>query len=122
MLSGSLRASVHLQPFARARANGWRCTDARCDPDSIDGNALRPPGRHRAEALCRMQLRADGGNPAPSGKDREIATVQRPPGTAREALRTRGRDGMIDPLEMAWLHAELDHDLDSAGRARLQAE
>ena len=28
---------------------------------------------------------------------------------------------MIGPLEMAWLHAELDHDLDSTGRARLQA-
>ncbi len=28
---------------------------------------------------------------------------------------------MIDPLEMAWLHAELDGDLDTAGRARLQA-
>ena len=27
---------------------------------------------------------------------------------------------MIDPLEMAWLHAELDHDLDSTTRARLQ--
>ncbi|MBS0382170.1 MAG: hypothetical protein JSR56_07035, partial [Proteobacteria bacterium] len=28
---------------------------------------------------------------------------------------------MIGPLEMAWLHAELDGDLDPAGQARLQA-
>ena len=28
---------------------------------------------------------------------------------------------MIAPLEMAWLHAELDHDLDSTAHARLQA-
>ncbi|MDE2496446.1 MAG: hypothetical protein KGK35_01350, partial [Xanthomonadaceae bacterium] len=28
---------------------------------------------------------------------------------------------MTGPLETDWLHAELDNDLDSAGRARLQA-